>query len=93
LVIAAATLLRALGKSVPEAVLIVRGDGQAVALGIAGAGEMPKEFHGFEHEGEVWFFCLPQRKVNRWQWHVGQRLSDWEEIRILRLPEIGQGIA
>ncbi|MDW8027433.1 MAG: hypothetical protein RMK94_03470 [Armatimonadota bacterium] len=86
LVVAVATLLRALSRTVPETVLVVRGDGQAVALGIAGAGEMPKDMRGFEHEGEVYFFCLPQRVGSRWQWHVGQRLSGWESIRILRLP-------
>lgn len=86
LVVTAATLMRALGKTVPDAVLVVRGDGKEVALGIAGAGEMPKEMHGFEHEGEVYFFCLPKRIGSKWQWHVGQRLAGWESIRILRLP-------
>ena len=87
LVIAAATLLRALDKTVPEAVLVVSSDGKGVALGIAGAGELPKTFHGFEHAGEIYFFCLPQRFGNRWQWHVGQRLPGWENIRILPLPQ------
>ncbi len=86
LVITAATLLRALGRTVPDTVLVVRGDGKAVALGIAGAGEMPKEMQGFEHEGEVYFFCLPQRIESKWQWHTGQRIAGWESIRIIRLP-------
>ncbi|MFN3422424.1 MAG: hypothetical protein ACK40X_11950, partial [Armatimonadota bacterium] len=87
LVIAAATLLQALGETVPKAVLVVSSDRQSVALGIAGAGELPRTFHGFEYAGEIYFFCLPQRIGNRWQWHVGQRLPGWENIRTLPLPQ------
>lgn len=87
LVIAAATLLRAMGETVPEAVLVVNKDSQSVALGIAGAGELPKTFQGFEHAGEIYFFCLPQPIGNRWQWHVGQMLRGWENIRIFPLPQ------
>ncbi|MGQ9657552.1 MAG: hypothetical protein ACUVV1_06570 [Fimbriimonadales bacterium] len=85
LAITAYALLRALGETVPHAVLVLRNDGSEAGIGIAGAEELPDSFRGFHHAGSAYLFVRPmmvgEPRALRWVWQPLPH--DWGTPRVL----------
>ncbi len=89
LVIAVANLLPIFQTTMPEAVLVLSQDKSRVGLGIAGDGSFPEAWQGFNHEGRLYFFVVPEWRGNRWHWHIGNLLENWQPITVFPLAGSG----
>ncbi len=86
LVIAVANLLPIFKDTMPEAVLVLSQDRNRIGLGIAGAEHFPEAWQGFTHEGNRYFFVVPERRDNQWHWHIGNLFENWQPIAIFPMP-------
>ena len=85
LAVAAYTLLRALGETVPQAALVLREDNSEAGIGVAGAEEFPDSFRGFTHAGVAYLFVKPTltRDGRAWRWVWQPIPDDWGKFRVI----------